>query len=498
MQARLETAVARLVAKYNPFHDRMGRFARTPEGLGGGGGGGDKAKAVRAEMIARGKVAMANALRGRGVPNAMYREEVGWIGFHTGTAPDQAAGLQGWGVLHIQHQRAHQYARRNGRQTPTLQDWQAAQRFMLNDVPTAIASGRVGQEYLAKGNSRRDVYWRDVKVVLGTDLKGTGQSYLHTAFPVDPKPVRKEGGRPGAGRQPVSPTGDGYSRDPSRVSGRAGAGLSRRWYVIDVIPVKGGEFNHRSVKTPEIGASAQDAVRRLVAKWNPRQPRHPKGSPRGGQFARVGAAGSITGEHGLFGASDYKLKRVFGRTADTGQPRSQKRNLTKHRIGELGEEIALAYVQQVLGDRGAFTLDMKRTNFPLDALSPGRGWAIEIKAGQVNNATSARQWRYTLGEPRRAEKRALRRMTAEQKRAYNAAKLKAVLARKQSMRAEISKQHGLKLRDKTIALIVDHDRKLADVYVFDGYHARIGWPKAGQRDARLRRAYAGTYAYRSR
>ncbi len=41
-----------------------------------------------------------------------------------------------------------------------------------------------------------------------------------------------------------------------------------------------------------------------------------------------------------------------------------------------------------------------------------------------------------------------------------------------------------------MTVILDHDRKTADVYEFDGFHPRIGW-----NSAEAKAGYRGSYTY---
>jgi len=42
-----------------------------------------------------------------------------------------------------------------------------------------------------------------------------------------------------------------------------------------------------------------------------------------------------------------------------------------------------------------------------------------------------------------------------------------------------------------VAVIVDHDRRIADVYRFDGFHSRIAW-----NSEQAKKGYVGSYRYR--
>lgn len=215
---------------------------------------------------------------------------------------------------------------------------------------------------------------------------------------------------------------------------------------------------------------AQDA-------WN--ESDHPRGQPENaGEFASGGSGGSV---------SQIKLKpskkRVF-----KGNSIATKKTLTKLESGEIGENIAVAYLQEK-GMKDAKALHAKTsTHIALDLV--GDHQLFEIKTGLVSNGPSAQHWRATIGQRGKKEAAWLKKATPEQKKAWNAKKREAILERKQQLLAEFSKALGKKLKGKTICLIMNPDTKQVDMHVFDGFHSRISWnsPEA-------KKAYVGSFDY---
>jgi hypothetical protein len=173
-----------------------------------------------------------------------------------------------------------------------------------------------------------------------------------------------------------------------------------------------------------------------------------------------------------------------------GKPVPQESTLTKQQVGAVGEDIALAYLRQVLGETSAIRANEAIANFPVDLLIPGQG-VIEVKTGNIGNQKGSQQWRLTIGEPSAAEKALIATMTPAERSAYNDRKEEQIVARKEAVMQEIKKANGgIEPTSRTLTVILDPDRHVAEVYLFEGFHARIGWTSAA-----AERAYVGTFAY---
>jgi hypothetical protein len=146
--------------------------------------------------------------------------------------------------------------------------------------------------------------------------------------------------------------------------------------------------------------------------------------------------------------------------------------LSKQLAGVIGEKIAIHYLKSI-GLEDARTADLDRNNFPLDVIAGFE--AVEVKTGNAGNGPGAQQWRLTIGEPGKKEKEWLAKATPEEKAFWNANKQQMIHDRKGAALKELESKLGGKVKARTIALILDPDRGVADVYSFDDWHDRIGW-----------------------
>ncbi|MGH8700303.1 MAG: hypothetical protein ACREVR_03885, partial [Burkholderiales bacterium] len=196
--------------------------------------------------------------------------------------------------------------------------------------------------------------------------------------------------------------------------------------------------------------------------------RKPKGAKGGGQFAP-------------------KLSPTDERAFE-GQARKSRKSLSKLETGQLGELLAIEYLRRS-GIKDARTMNIDRNNYPIDLLGDHR--AIEVKAGLASNGKSAQQWRATVGQPGPAETKWLRKASPAAKAKWHERKLRAVITRKERAVREVSRKTGRQVRGMTVATIIDHDRRVVDVYKFDGFHSRIAW-----NSEQAKKAYAGSFKYR--
>lgn len=218
---------------------------------------------------------------------------------------------------------------------------------------------------------------------------------------------------------------------------------------------------------------------RLDADWDERaHPREPGGKETGGQFTS-GAGGTNNG-----GAT---LKKTATR-AFTGKQVETKTHLSKQESGKIGEGIIIQFLKQFDGMADAHPLNSHLSNFPVDLI--GDHELIEVKTGLVSNSPSAQKWRATIGQPGKAETEALKKMTAEQKAEWNAAKMQAIMDRKNAILEEFRNKLGRDVKARTMTVIIDPDTRTADVFRYEGFHLHIRW----NNDA-ARAAYVGTFNY---
>jgi phage gp29-like protein len=185
-------------------------------------------------------------------------------------------------------------------------------------------------------------------------------------------------------------------------------------------------------------------------------------------------------------AASTKLKSTKERAWD-GTPAQLKQRLSKLETGEVGEQVAIAYLKQN-GYKDARTANIGRNNFPFDVVQNHD--AIEVKAGLASNGESAQQWRATIGQPGKQESEWLKTASREEKAAWNSKKSAMILKRKEKAVREASKELGGKMKPKTMAMIINPDTKTADIYEFPGFHSRIPW-----RSDTARKAYKGSFRY---
>jgi hypothetical protein len=195
-----------------------------------------------------------------------------------------------------------------------------------------------------------------------------------------------------------------------------------------------------------------------------------------GNFHHAGRPGEVGGSAGvtLTPVKDRAFKGMV--TAPT--------DLSKYDTGQLGEQIAAAYL-----GKGARSLNTVGNNFPIDLVKGNA--LIEVKAGLSSNGDKAQQWRATIGQPGKKETAWLTKATDGDKRAWNAKKEKAILARKAQVVRDVSEKLGRPIDAKTVALIINPRTKTVDVHEFTGFHLRIGW-----KSDEAAKGYRGSFRYK--
>jgi hypothetical protein len=83
------------------------------------------------------------------------------------------------------------------------------------------------------------------------------------------------------------------------------------------------------------------------------------------------------------------------------------------------------------------------------------------------------------------------KMSPEKKAAYNDKKLNAAVARKYTELRRLRKETGVDYKPVSVGLILDKDRKVADIHAVSGYHKRIGY-----RSPEAQHGYVTTKKYR--
>lgn len=179
----------------------------------------------------------------------------------------------------------------------------------------------------------------------------------------------------------------------------------------------------------------------------------------------------------------FQAKGSVGKTAWDGTQMRTRTQLSKLESGAIGERAAINYLRKI-GIKDARALNIKGNNYPIDLA--GDHMAIEVKAGLVSNGKGAQQWRATIGQPGKKEQAWLKKASREQKARWNEAKGQAILNRKNRALKELEKKSGMKLKPRTLTMIINPDTKTADVFFFKGFHRRIAWNSRQARAAYVR------------
>jgi hypothetical protein len=161
----------------------------------------------------------------------------------------------------------------------------------------------------------------------------------------------------------------------------------------------------------------------------------------------------------------------------------------KQAQGRLGERIFGAYFRQVVGVKGVVVANADETNFPVDLLF--KGGTVEVKAGNIGNKKGSQQWRVTLGGAGATEKAYMETLSGKALRAYNDKRETDAINRKLAVMKELQKINGGRKQEAlTATLIINMDTHTADIFVFDGFHKKIGW-----NTAETAAAYVGTVSW---
>ena len=234
--------------------------------------------------------------------------------------------------------------------------------------------------------------------------------------------------------------------------------------------------------------AAGELVRQSVAgtslreAWEPEaHPRAPAGTEQGGECVPKGG-GTYTPTVAIVSAS------AGGAQVFRGEARPVRAQVSKQETGQLGENVVIAWLQGQ-GFSDARPVTQERNNFAFDVIRDHE--IIEVKTGLVSNGPSAQQWRLTIGEPGVKEQSWLRGVSDRVKARWHAEKQRRIGARKARALRSVERQLGRRLRARTITVILDPDRRQADIHSFRGWHDRIGW-----NSDTARKGYVTTVRYR--
>lgn len=209
---------------------------------------------------------------------------------------------------------------------------------------------------------------------------------------------------------------------------------------------------------------------------------------RAGKWTATGGGDAGEPHPGSTHGSSVKVKKTKRRAFDGATPVPLETQLTKQETGRVGEAVVLAYMRQVLGLKDARAMNSEQTNFPVDLIEDHA--PTEVKAGLVSNTRGAQQWRLTFSKESAKEKALYETMTSQERAAWNEKKQQRIHQRKQAVLKAVERETGRKQRPRTITTVLNPDTRVADIYVFDGWHDRIDW----QSDL-ARAAYQGSVQY---
>lgn len=193
-------------------------------------------------------------------------------------------------------------------------------------------------------------------------------------------------------------------------------------------------------------------------------------------LAALGRAGGGNPCHdpgtGQFCETDGDGKGEAGRVW-TGRRQDTKIRLSQLESGHTGERIAQQYLKDEYDATNVRKLGEGQTNYPVDIA--GDHVVVEVKTGQVSNAKSGLYWAAKIGQPGKKETAKLKTMSPAAKARHNAKKYAKIMRDKEEAHKTVEKETGMKLKKKTIGIIINPDTKTADMFEFDGFHRYIGW-----------------------
>jgi hypothetical protein len=182
-----------------------------------------------------------------------------------------------------------------------------------------------------------------------------------------------------------------------------------------------------------------------------------------------------------------KLRRVKDRVWSGGVNPPLESDMSSQDTGKVAENIALAYLRQFEGHKDAEHANVERKNYPVDLQHNHE--VIEVKGGRSDNTRGARRWRLTFQTTDR-EQELGSKMTPDQWATYNRDKSADILVRKQAAMDELSRRVGRPVQARTVTAIVNPDRRVADLFSFQGFDKEIAWTSA-----KAKKGFIGTFSY---
>ncbi len=258
----------------------------------------------------------------------------------------------------------------------------------------------------------------------------------------------------------------------------------------DMSGARGDESDLGDTQDPDLGldqepGQGEDIPAEGGKKYNPNQPREPAGTPIGGRWARsrtyMDNRDPGRGEISVAPTSRRTWRAVPGQTGY-----SHKNALDRQSLGRVGEDVALAYIRDMLGDKNAYIMSRRTSRFPVDIVSPKYGWAVEVKSGQPSTTRGGQCWRVWVGQDSGRYASSRRSMSIAQIKRTNAKMVERALAAKTAVVKKLSREVGRNIKAKTMGLVINPETRTADIFVFDGFHALITWrERAGYRGGRV-------------
>lgn len=250
-----------------------------------------------------------------------------------------------------------------------------------------------------------------------------------------------------------------------------------------------GNGHVAGVEFGEVLATDELAVLRRVCAWLGIE-KYSEDQPRdeSGRWSSGGAGGGTRDPFSSPGAgARVGSLRVIAERAFTGESVTLREKPSKPEQGRIGERLAVEWFRgRGLSDVSA--MNLRSSNFPVDLIHDHE--VVEVKAGLVSNTRGAQKWRATIGEPGEKEKAWLTKASPAAKARWNKEKQRAILRRKTAIVRQVSRQQGVAMKARTVALLLNTDARTADVYAFPGFHKAIRW-----NSPQARAGYVATVRY---
>jgi hypothetical protein len=220
--------------------------------------------------------------------------------------------------------------------------------------------------------------------------------------------------------------------------------------------------------------------------------KHPRGQPKNkGEFVKKGGAEGLTSGQGrehkvICGIPDHpgatkgaEVNVIVSKERAWDGKASEiplKNLITPQQTGCVGEAVALAYYRQVLGYKDADPINSENPSEAADMIEDEH--PTEVKAGLVNITKKSQQWRLTSSKESKEEIALYDKMSAKERKLWNLDKAKRIKLRKKALIRDYNKKTGKRHTFKTITVVVNPDKQICDLFVFDGIHSRIDWQSA--------------------